>query len=215
MRKVSDSNPGVAERKPPKRPRTARQKGFDHEKLVRGARLILEGIGEDLEREGLRETPERIARMYEEVFSGLHSDPGRAFRTVFTERYDEMVIVRDIPFFSMCEHHLLPFMGKAHTAYIPDGRVLGISKLARAVDILARRPQVQERLTNEIADLIGSLAQPKGVAVILEATHTCMTIRGVNKPGSIVITSAMRGWFRKNLATRNELMNLLQPRTMA
>lgn len=196
-----------------RRSRPSRPKGFDHEKLVRAARMILEGLGEDPEREGLRGTPERIARMYEEVFAGMHRDPSRSIRTVFTEQYDEMVIVRDIPFFSMCEHHLLPFIGKAHTAYIPDGKVLGISKLARAVDLLARRPQVQERLTNEIADMIGALAEPKGVAVILEATHTCMTIRGVTKPGSVVITSAMRGWFRKSLATRNELMNLLRPRT--
>lgn len=192
--------------------RPSRRTGFDHEKLVRAARMILEGLGEDPEREGLRGTPERIARMYEEVFSGMHRDPSRSIRTAFTEQYDEMVIVRDIPFFSMCEHHLLPFIGKAHTAYIPDGKVLGISKLARAVDLLARRPQVQERLTNQIADMIGVLAEPKGVAVILEATHTCMTIRGVTKPGSVVITSAMRGWFRKSLATRNELMNLLRPR---
>jgi len=186
------------------------RRGMDHEKLVRAARLIIEGIGEDPDREGLRETPERIARMYEEVFSGLHMDPGRSIKTIFREEYDEIVLVKDIPFFSMCEHHLLPFMGKAHTAYIPDGKVLGISKLARAVDVLARRPQVQERLTNQIADLIEKLAVPKAVAVILEATHTCMTIRGVKKPGSVVITSAMRGYFRRNIATRNELMNLIR-----
>lgn len=183
---------------------------MDHEKLVRAARLIIEGIGEDPDREGLRETPERIARMYEEVFSGLHENPGDSFRTIFTEEYDEMVLVKDIPFASMCEHHLLPFIGKAHTAYIPDGKVLGISKLARSVEVFARRPQVQERLTNQIADLIESLIKPKAVAVILEASHTCMTIRGIKKPGSSVITSAMRGYFRKNIATRNELMNLIQ-----
>jgi GTP cyclohydrolase I len=183
---------------------------MDHEKLVRAARLILEAIGEDPEREGLRETPERIARMYEEVFQGLQQDPGTSIKTTFTEEYDEIVLVKDIPFSSMCEHHLLPFIGKAHTAYLPDGKVLGISKLARAVEVFAKRPQVQERLTNQVADLIESLVQPRGVAVILEATHTCMTIRGIKKPGSFVITSAMRGLFRKNIATRNELMNLIR-----
>jgi GTP cyclohydrolase I len=183
---------------------------MDHKKLVKAARLILEAIGEDPGREGLEETPERVARMYEEVFAGLHRDPGKSIKTIFTERYDEIVLVKDIPFASMCEHHLLPFLGKAHTAYIPDGKVLGISKLARAVDVLARRPQVQERLTNQIADLIESIVKPKAVAVILEASHTCMTIRGVKKPGSSVVTSAMRGYFRRNIATRNELMNLIR-----
>jgi GTP cyclohydrolase I len=172
--------------------------------------MILEAIGEDPDREGLRETPERIARMYEEVFSGLHRDPEDSLKTVFTEQYDEIVLVKDIPFASMCEHHLLPFMGKAHTAYIPDGRVLGISKLARMVDAYSKRPQVQERLTNQVADLIEAIARPKGVAVIIEAFHTCMTIRGVKKPGSVVITSAMRGYFRKSIATRTEVMNLLR-----
>ena len=183
---------------------------MDQEKLRQAARMILEAIGEDPEREGLRDTPARIARMYEEVFSGLGKDAGKSIQTVFQEEYDEIVLVKDIPFCSMCEHHLLPFIGKAHTAYIPDGKVLGISKLARAVDAFARRPQVQERLTNQIADLIESLVNPRGVAVILEASHTCMTIRGVRKPGSSVTTSAMRGLFRANIATRNELMNLLR-----
>jgi GTP cyclohydrolase I len=183
---------------------------MDHEKLVRGARLILEGIGEDADREGLRETPERIARMYEEVFAGLHQDPGESIRTVFTEEYDEVVLVKDIHFASMCEHHLLPFVGRAHTAYLPTGKVLGISKLARAVEAYARRPQVQERLTNQIADLIEKIVEPRGVAVILEATHTCMTIRGIKKPGSAVVTSAMRGLFRSNVATRTELLSLIR-----
>ncbi len=183
---------------------------MDHEKLVMAARLMLEAIGEDPEREGLKETPERMARMYAEVFEGLHKDPGKSLKTIFTENYDEIVLVKDIPFASMCEHHLLPFMGKAHVAYMPDGKVLGISKLARAVELFAKRPQVQERLTNQIADLVDSIAAPKGVAVVIEATHTCMTIRGVKKPGSSVITSAMRGLFRYNQATRNELMNLLR-----
>jgi GTP cyclohydrolase I len=183
---------------------------MDREKLLRAARMILEAVGEDPDREGLKKTPERIARMYEEVFSGLGRDPGESLSTVFKEEYDEIVLVKDIPFASMCEHHLLPFLGKAHTAYIPDGKVLGISKLARAVDLLARRPQVQERLTNQIADLIDRIAEPRGVAVILEASHTCMTIRGVRKPGSVVVTSAMRGLFRGNPATRNELLDLLR-----
>ena len=184
--------------------------GMDHEKLVRAARMILEGIGEDPDREGLRDTPERMARMYEEVFSALEEEPGDGIRTIFTEQYDEIVVVRDIPFFSMCEHHLLPFTGKAHTAYMPRGKVLGISKLARAVDAYAKRPQLQERLTNQVADLIEEAAEPRGVVVILEASHTCMTIRGIRKPGSLVITSAVRGIFRENLATRNEVMNLIR-----
>jgi GTP cyclohydrolase I len=183
---------------------------MDHQKLVAAARMILEAVGEDPDREGLRETPERVARMYEEVFAGLNGDPGEGITKVFTEDYDEIVLVRDIPFFSMCEHHLLPFTGRAHTAYMPDGRVLGISKLARAVDAFARRPQVQERMTNQIADLIEQVVTPRGVVVVLEASHTCMTIRGVQKPGSKVITSALRGIFRKNLATRNEVMNLIR-----
>lgn len=183
---------------------------MDAEKLRVAARMILEAIGEDPDREGLRETPDRISRMYQEVFAGLTQDPGDSLRTIFTENYDEIVLVKDIPFYSMCEHHLLPFSGKAHTAYIPDGKVLGISKLARAVEVYAKRPQVQERLTNQIADLIEEIASPKGVAVVLEATHTCMTLRGVKKPGSSVVTSAMRGLFRKNVATRNELMILLK-----
>ena len=174
------------------------------------ARMILEAIGEDPEREGLRQTPQRMARMYEEIFSGLQRTPRDCIRTIFTEDYDEIVLVKDIPFASMCEHHLLPFTGKAHTAYIPDGKVLGISKLARAVDAFARRPQVQERLTNQVADLIEEAASPRGVAVVIEATHTCMTIRGVEKPGTVVITSAMRGIFRANLATRTEVMNLIK-----
>ncbi len=183
---------------------------FDHAKLVEAGRLLLEAIGEDPEREGLRETPERIARMYEEVFSGLHRDPSEEIKTIFSEDYDEIVLVKDIPFSSMCEHHLLPFTGRAHTAYIPTGKVLGISKLARAVDAYAKRPQVQERLTNQIADLVENAAAPRGVAVVLEASHTCMTIRGIKKPGSSVITSAMRGLFRNNVATRNEVLGLIR-----
>ena len=183
---------------------------MDHDKLVSAAKMILEAIGEDPDREGLRGTPERVARMYEEVFSGLHGDPLARIKTIFTEEYDEIVVVKDIPFFSMCEHHLLPFTGKAHIAYMPNGKVLGLSKLARAVDAFARRPQVQERLTNQVADTIENVADPRGVVVILEASHTCMTIRGVRKPGSSAITSAVRGIFRENLATRSEVMNLIR-----
>ena len=183
---------------------------FDHEKLVTAGRMILEAIGEDPDREGLRDTPERIARMYQEVFAGLERDPTAELKTIFAEEYDEIILVKDIPFSSMCEHHLLPFFGRAHTAYIPTGKVLGISKLARAVEVFAKRPQVQERLTNQIANLIESAAAPKGVAVVLEASHTCMTMRGVKKPGSSVITSAMKGLFRDNIASRNEVMGLIR-----
>ena len=183
---------------------------MDHEKLVTAARMILEAIGDNPAREGLRETPERMARMYEEIFGGMAMDPEQEVKTIFSEDYDEIVLVKDIPFFSMCEHHLLPFIGKAHTGYLPAGKVLGISKLARAVDVFARRPQVQERLTNQIADLIQRAADPRGVVVVLEASHSCMTIRGIKKPGSTVITSAMRGVFRTNLASRTEVMKLIR-----
>jgi len=177
---------------------------MDHDKLVAAARMILEAIGEDPDREGLRETPERVARMYAEVFSGLGDDPDASLKTVFCEKYDEIVLLKDIPFCSMCEHHLLPFTGRAHVAYMPDGKVLGLSKLARAVDAYARRPQVQERLTNQIAAIIQRVSEPRGVVVVIEATHTCMTIRGVKKPGSLMITSAVTGIFRSNHAHRGD-----------
>jgi GTP cyclohydrolase I len=183
---------------------------MDHEKLVAAVRMIIEAIGEDPEREGLRETPDRVARMYEEVFAGLYKDPTQEVKTIFNEDYDEIVLVKDIPFCSMCEHHLMPFIGRAHTAYIPDAGVLGISKLARAVEVYSRRPQVQERLTNQVADLIEEAVKPRGVAVVIEAEHTCMTVRGIRKPGSKVITSAMRGIFRSSLASRTEVMNLIR-----
>jgi GTP cyclohydrolase I len=188
---------------------------MDHEKLVSAVRLILEAIGENPEREGLRETPERVARMYEEVFAGLVQDPRELVNKIFLdEDYDEIVLLKDISFSSMCEHHLLPFIGRAHVAYLP-GRgagtgILGLSKLARAVETIARRPQVQERLTNQVADLIEAAVNPRGVAVILEAEHTCMTIRGIKKAGALMITSAMRGAFRENLASRTEVMNLIR-----
>ena len=172
-------------------------------------RRILAAVGENPAREGLRNTPGRVARMYAELFQGLFDDPARHLEVHFTEQYDEMVVLRDIPFCSMCEHHLLPFMGRAHVAYLPRGKVVGVSKLARVVEIFARRPQVQERLTSQIADLLMEKLDARGAAVIIEANHTCMTIRGVQKPGAVMVTSAMRGLFKSNLATRTEAINLL------
>jgi len=190
---------------------TVAKKGrVDLEKIEEATRMILEAIGEDPAREGLRNTPLRVAKMYEEVFAGLRADPKATLQTFFTERYDEIVVVKDIAFYSMCEHHLLPFLGRAHTAYIPDGRITGISKLARVVDAYARRPQVQERMTNQIADTILEAVRPQAVAVVLEAAHTCMTIRGVCKPGAMVVTSAMRGVFRTDPAARAEVLSLLR-----
>lgn len=181
----------------------------DHDRIERAVREILAAVGEDPDREGLQETPARVARMYAEMFQGLRSDPRVHLQKVFTEEYDEVVLVRDISFCSMCEHHLLPFMGKAHIGYMPNGKVLGLSKLARVVDGIARRPQVQERMTEEIANLMLDELDAKGVAVVVEATHSCMTIRGVKKPGSLCVTSAMKGIFRTNLSTRSEIMQLI------
>ena len=172
-------------------------------------REILAAVGEDPDREGLRETPARVARMYAELFSGLHDDPRQHLRKFFVERYDEVVLVRDISFNSMCEHHMLPFMGVAHIGYVPNGRVLGLSKLARVVEVVAKRPQVQERMTETIANLLEEELKAKGVAVVIEATHTCMTVRGVRKPGSLCVTSAMKGLFRSNVSSRAEVMNLI------
>jgi GTP cyclohydrolase I len=181
----------------------------DHARIERAVREILLAVGEDPDREGLRETPARVARMYAELFAGLHLDPRRHLRKFFTERYDEVVLVRDISFQSTCEHHLLPFLGKAHVAYLPGPRIVGLSKLARVVEEVARRPQVQERMTEQIANLLVEELQVKGVAVIIEAEHTCMTIRGVRKPGALCITSAMKGHFRTGSSTRAELMTLI------
>jgi GTP cyclohydrolase IA len=183
--------------------------GVDQERLEAAVREILLAVGEDPDREGLRETPERVARMYAEMFSGLAKDPRKHLAKTFTQKYDEMVIVKDIGFESMCEHHLLPFMGKAHVGYLPNGKIVGLSKLARVVEVLSRRPQVQERMTEQIADLLMEELAARGVAVVLEATHTCMTIRGVRKPNSVMTTSAMRGVFQTNPSTRTELMALL------
>ncbi|MGL4420658.1 MAG: GTP cyclohydrolase I FolE [Gemmataceae bacterium] len=182
---------------------------IDHERIRRAVREILLAVGEDPDREGLLETPDRVARMYAEVFAGLHQDPGIYLRKTFTQKHDEMVLVKDIEFASCCEHHLLPFIGKAHIAYLPEGRVVGLSKLARVVDSVAKRPQVQERMTETIADLFMEEVQPRGVGIVIEASHSCMTIRGVRKPGAMTITSAMRGTFRTNPATRAELMSLV------
>ena len=181
----------------------------DHDRIRRAVREILLAVGEDPDREGLRETPDRVARMYAEIFSGLHTDPAVHLRKTFTQRADEMVLVKDIEFASCCEHHLLPFTGKAHIGYVPDGRVVGLSKLARAVDAVARRPQVQEQMTEALADIVTAELNPKGVGVIVEASHSCMTIRGVRKPGSMTITSAVRGLFRTNPPTRAEMMSLV------
>ena len=176
-----------------------------------GVRMILEGIGEDPEREGLLKTPERVAKMYAECCAGLHSDPSMFFETTFDEHHEEMVLVRDIPFYSMCEHHLAPFFGRAHVAYVPagDGRICGLSKLARLVDLYARRPQVQERLTSQVADALVKYLDPQGVIVVLEAEHLCMNMRGVKKPGSRTTTSAVRGIFETNQATRSEALTLI------
>lgn len=181
----------------------------DHARIERAVREILAAVGEDPDREGLLETPARVARMYAELFSGLHEDPRLHLRKFFTEKYDEVVLVKDISFNSMCEHHMLPFIGRAHIGYLPNGRVIGLSKLARVVECVARRPQVQERMTETIADLLVSELDAKGVAVVVEASHSCMTIRGVRKPGSMCITSAMRGIFRSHLSSRTEVMTLI------
>jgi GTP cyclohydrolase IA len=184
-------------------------RGVDQPRIERAVREILAVVGEDPTREGLLETPARVARMYAELFSGLHEDPRIHLRKFFTEKYDEVVLVRDITFHSMCEHHMLPFIGKAHIGYLPDGRVVGLSKLARVVEGVARRPQVQERMTEEIAHLLEEELKARGVAVIIEAVHSCMTIRGVRSPNSWCVTSAMRGAFRTNMSTRAEIMTLI------
>jgi GTP cyclohydrolase I len=181
----------------------------DQERIQAAVREILLAVGEDPDREGLRETPARVARMYAELFSGLGTDPSELLRKTFTQKYDEMVVVKDISFASVCEHHLLPFIGKAHVAYLPNGKIVGLSKIARVVDALAHRPQVQERMTEELADLFMHELNARGVAVILEAAHTCMTMRGVRNCSSVCTTSAMRGAFRTNQASRAELMGLI------
>jgi GTP cyclohydrolase I len=182
----------------------------DYKRIEKAVKEILLAVGEDTEREGLKETPARVARMYAELLAGMHEDPQAHLSSVFTENYDEIVLLRGIPFYSICEHHLMPFIGTANVAYLPSGAILGISKLARIVDCFARRLQAQERLTYQIADFIMNGLKPKGVAVVLEASHSCMTIRGIKKPGSMMVTSALRGTFMKDPRSRNEVMSLIQ-----
>lgn len=185
---------------------------MDREKIEQAVRMILEAIGDDPEREGTRDTPKRVATMYEEIFSGIGQDPSEVIQVTFDENHDEMVLVKDIPFYSVCEHHLMPFLGKAHVAYIPDkdGKISGISKLARVVDIVSRRLQVQERLTTQIADTLMKTLNPRGVMVVIEAEHLCMSMRGINKPGSITVTSAIRGIFKERAVSRNEVLSLIK-----
>jgi GTP cyclohydrolase IA len=184
---------------------------IDVDRIERAVREILTAIGEDPDRDGLVRTPRRIAKMYEEIFAGMREDPAHHLTVTFEAEHDEMVMVRDIPLHSMCEHHLVPFAGRAHVAYIPgdDGRITGLSKIARLVDGFAKRPQVQERLTTQIADALVAVLNPSGVLVMIEAEHFCMSMRGVKKPGSLTITSAVRGLFKSNAATRSEAMSLI------
>ncbi len=183
---------------------------IDQERIARAVREIIAAVGEDPAREGLQETPRRIAEMYAELFSGLGQDPRAVLGKGFGESHKEMVILKNIPFYSLCEHHFLPFHGQAHVGYVPEGRIVGVSKIARAIDILARRPQMQERLTSQIADAIMEGLSPDGVAVVIEAEHLCMTMRGVQKPGAVMVTSAIRGGFRRRGVTRSEFLALVQ-----
>ena len=183
---------------------------IDKKKIEQAVAAIIEAIGEDPKREGLVGTPRRIAEMYDEIFAGIHHDPKEELQVGFKEEHHEMVIFKDIPFYSMCEHHFLPFYGLVHIGYIPSGRVVGASKMGRVVEVLAKRPQLQERLTTQIADTIVEVLQPQGVAVVVQAEHLCMTMRGVKKPGSNIVTSATRGLFRRSPATRSEFLSLVQ-----
>jgi GTP cyclohydrolase I len=184
--------------------------GIDQERIAAAVREIIAAVGEDASREGLVETPRRIAKLYAEMFSGLSEDPREVLSRTFEESHKEMVILKDIPFYSLCEHHFLPFHGQAHVGYVPEGRIVGVSKIARAVDILARRPQMQERLTGQIADAIMDGLSPDGVAVVIEAEHLCLTMRGAQKPGAVMVTSAIRGGFRRRGVTRSEFLSLVQ-----
>ena len=186
--------------------------GVDQERIERAVHEIISAIGENPDREGLQETPRRMAEMYGELFSGVDCDPKDVLAKSFEESHKEMVVLKDVPFYSLCEHHFLPFHGRAHVGYVPDGRVVGVSKLARAIDITARRPQLQERLTSQIADAIMDGLAPDGVAVVIEAEHLCMTMRGVQKAGAVMITSAMRGGFRRRGVTRSEFLALVRGR---
>ena len=190
-------------------PVSSRNEAVDLPRIERAVREILLAVGENPDREGLLKTPNRVARAYVELMAGLKEDPRAHLKTVFHEQYDEVVLLRDIEFHSLCEHHLLPFTGHAHVAYLPDGKVVGLSKLARLVEGYARRPQVQERLTTQIADALMEELNPLGAACVIEATHTCMTIRGAKKPGSIMVTSALRGLFKENPSSRAEILTLM------
>lgn len=186
---------------------------LNRKKIEKGIRLILEGIGEDPERAGLKNTPQRIAEMYEEIFSGLETPTEEILKPIEGESHDEMVLLKDIPFYSICEHHLLPFIGKAHVAYIPSGgKIVGLSELAKAVEIFAKRPQVQERLTTQLADMIMKKLKPKGAMVVIDAEHLCLSMRGLKKPGARTITSAVRGMFRTRESTREEMLALIKNR---
>lgn len=185
---------------------------MDKKLIEEGVRLILKGIGEDINREGLIKTPQRVAEMYEELFSGFGKDPAALLEPLFDENHDEMIIVKDIPFYSVCEHHMVPFVGKAHIAYVPNksGKIIGLSKLSRVLELASRRLQIQERLTTIVADAIMEKLEPRGAMVIIEAEHLCMSIRGVKKPNTITVTSAVRGLFRQNPASRSEAMALIK-----
>lgn len=185
---------------------------MDESRIEKAVTEILGAVGENPDRPDLLETPGRVARMYAEVFSGIGKDPADEIDVFFESEYDELIIVKDIPVASFCEHHLLPWVGKAHVGYIPNkkGQITGLSKLARVVDVAARRPQVQERLTMQVADAIETKLEPRGVIVVVEAEHTCMTIRGIQKPGAVTVTSAVRGLVRENVATRQEALRLIQ-----
>jgi len=187
-----------------------RQESPDLERVAQAVRQIIEAIGEDPQRPGLADTPRRIARLYAEMFSGLREDPLSVLTTTFPEPHQEMVVLRGIPFYSLCEHHFLPFFGQVHVGYVPDGRIVGASKIARVVDILARRPQVQERLTSQIADCLMEGLQPQGAAVVVEAEHLCISMRGIKKPGTIMVTSAVRGVVRRHGVTRSEFLALVR-----
>jgi len=189
-----------------------RNERLDRKKVEEGVRLILEGIGEDPERAGIAETPQRVAEMFEEVFAGYDHDPSEIVTVIAGAGHDEMIMVRDIPLYGVCEHHITPFVGKAYVAYIPnrDGRITGLSKVARLVDLLSKKLQVQERLTTEIADSLEKALEPRGVFVLIEAEHLCMTMRGVKKPGSVTVTSAVRGRFRSDARTRSEALELVR-----
>lgn len=188
-----------------------KNKKIDKKKIQDAIKQIIKAIGENPEREGLKETPRRVAEMYEEIFSGINQKPESVVKIFCSEEHDEMILLKDIPFYSVCEHHLMPFLGKAHIAYIPKGnKLIGLSKLARIVEIFAKRLQLQERLTSQIADTIKDLIDPLGVLVIIEAEHLCMTMRGIKKPGSKMVTSALRGAFKKNESTRKEALDLIK-----